>query len=236
MEPIGKANLSKEVMKSILETIRTEQFKPGDRLPPIKELSEKLEVGISSIREGLKQLQSMGIIEIVQGKGTFVSEKLGLDQFLDGLKNLITLQKQDFFNVMEARKIIECETARLAANRADSVETEKLETLIANMVEHSKKNDVDIYDELDVEFHIAIAEASRNPVLVTFLKSIQGLIRSIVKEIFALPGQPRGANMHHERIFSAIKKRDQETACQSMSAHLLEVEQMANKYLYKDNE
>ena len=101
MEPIGKANLSKEVMKAILETIRNDQFKPGERLPPIKELSNKLEVGISSIREGLKQLQSMGIIEIVQGKGTFVSENLGLDQYLSNFENLITLQKQEFLNVME---------------------------------------------------------------------------------------------------------------------------------------
>ncbi len=232
MEPIGKANLSKEVMNAILNTIKSEQFKPGDRLPPIKELSEKLMVGISSIREGLKQLQSMGIITIVQGKGTYVSENLDLNHFLNSFKGLITLQKQDFFNVMEARKIIECETAGLCARQAEDHEIERLANLLLQMEKNAKQPD--LYEEFDVEFHIAIAEAAKNPVLVTFLKSIQGLLSKIVEEIVQLPGQPKGANLHHKNIFNAIKKHDTEKACENMRAHLIEVVNTANNYLYNN--
>jgi len=234
MEPIGKANLSKEVMNAILNTIKSQQFKPGDRLPPIKELSEKLMVGISSIREGLKQLQSMGIITIVQGKGTYVSENLDMDHFLNSFKGLITLQRQDFFNVMEARKIIECETAGMAAKQAEDHEIEKLSNLLLQM----EKNETqpELYDEFDVEFHIAIAEAAKNPVLVAFLKSIQGLISKIVQEMVQIPGQPKDANIHHRNIFNAIKKHNAEKATENMRAHLSEVVNTASNYLYSNHD
>ena len=62
--------------KAILEAIKAERFKPGDMLPPMKELCEELQVGISSVREGLKQLQSMGVVKIIQGKGTYLNENL----------------------------------------------------------------------------------------------------------------------------------------------------------------
>ena len=70
--------------------------------------------------------------------------------------------------------------------------------------------------------------------LVAFLKSIQGLISKIVEEIVRLPGQPKGANMHHRNIFNAIKKRDAKKAADSMRAHLIEVLNTASKYLYSN--
>lgn len=232
MEPIGKANLSRAVMKSILKSVKDEQYKSGDRLPPIKELSEMLEVGISSVREGLKQLQSMGMVRIVQGKGVFVNDNLDLNYFLNSFKFLITLQKQEFTNVMEARNIIESETADLAAQRAVESELHDLSVLITKMKESS--HDLSTYNSLDVDFHITIARASKNPVLVMFLESIQGLISNIVDEISNLPGQPNGANVHHENIYSAIKNRDAERASSFMKNHLKEVETVAGRYLYSN--
>jgi len=230
MEPIGKANLSRAVMKAVLQSIKDEQFKPGNRLPPIKELSETLEVGISSVREGLKQLQSMGVVRIVQGKGVFVNDNLDLNYFLNNFKFLITLQKQEFANILEARKIIESETAELAAVRAVESEIDDLSVLLAKMKESI--HDLDTYNSLDVDFHITIARAAKNPVLVMFLESIQGLISNIVDEIANLPGQPNGANVHHENIYTAIKNRDPEKARSLMKDHLVEVETVAGKYLY----
>jgi len=230
MEPIGKANLSRAVMKAILQSIKDEQFKSSDRLPPIKELSETLEVGISSVREGLKQLQSMGVVRIVQGKGVFVNDNLDLNYFLSNFKYLFTLQKQEFTNIMEARKIIESETAELAALRAVEYELNDLSALNAKMKEST--HDLDTYNSLDVDFHITIARAAKNPVLVMFLESIQGLISNIVSEIANLPGQPNGANVHHENIYSAIKNRDPQKASSFMKDHLFEVETVAGRYLY----
>lgn len=230
MEPIGKANLSRAVLKSILQSIKDEQFKAGDKLPPIKELSETLEVGISSVREGLKQLQSMGVVRIVQGKGVYINENLDLQYFLNNFKFLLTLKKQEFTAIMEARQIIESETAGLAAMRAEAAETDDLSAIILKMNESA--HDLKSYNILDLKFHMAIAKISKNPVLVMFLESIQGLISHIIAEISSLPGQPDGANIHHEKIFSAIKNHDPATACEYMRDHLLEVETTAGKYLF----
>ena len=232
MEPIGKPNLSRAVVQSVLDTIKNGNFEAGDRLPPMKEMCDELQVGISSVREGLKQLQSMGIIKIVQGKGTYVNDNLDLNYFLKSFKDLITLQRQDFFNVMEARKIIECEAARLAAERADKEKIHKLSELIEDMGDSLK--DMDRYNSLDVDFHLTIVRSSKNPLLETFLESIQGLISSIVKEIAVLPEQTKVSTIHHENIFSAIKNGKTNLAFEYMKEHLIEVEEIAVKYLYNE--
>jgi GntR family transcriptional repressor for pyruvate dehydrogenase complex len=232
MKPIGKANLSRAVMKSILQSIKDEQFRAGDRIPPIKELGEALDVGISTVREGLKQLQSMGIVRIVQGKGVYVDDNLDLKYFLKNFKFLITLKKQEFANVMEARKTLEPETAKLAAMRALDTEIEELHRLITKLKDST--HDLSIYNSLDVEFHIAIAKAAKNPVLIMFLESIQGLIENIVGETTSLPDQPNVANVHHEGLYNAIKNHEPEKARELMISHLLEVETSADSYLYSD--
>lgn len=233
MEPIGKANLAQEVVKAILNTIKNGNFKPGDRLPPMKELGETLQVGISSVREGLQQLNSMGIIRIVQGKGTYVSERLDLNYFLSSLKFLITLQRQDFFNVMEARKLIECQTARLAAQRASEEKIDELADIMREMQEEIE--DLEAFDRLDVRFHTAIAKTSENPVLVVLLESIRGLISGIVEEVAKLPDQPVRANRYHEKILRAVQQRDADGAATSMAEHLADVEILARTHLVEDD-
>lgn len=200
----------------------------------MKELSEMLQVGISSVREGLQQLNSMGIIKIVQGKGTYVSENLDLNYFMNSLKSLITLQTQDFFNVMEARKLIECQTARLAAQRASKEKIEELTEIMREMRE--KVADLDTFDGLDVRFHIAIAKASENPVLVILLESIRGLISGIVEEMARIPEQPIRANRYHEKILGAIQQRDADRAAAGMVEHLEDVEKLAQTCLFNDND
>ncbi|KPJ88969.1 MAG: hypothetical protein AMS17_03605 [Spirochaetes bacterium DG_61] len=233
MKPIKKQNISLEVSKSILDAIKAGNLKPGDCLPPMKELSTVLKVGISSIREGLKQLQTMGIIKSIQGKGTYLTENLNLNVFLNNIKEIVTVQKQDFFNIMEARKIIEYETVQLAAERASEKNMERLSEILTNLKNTAKQPDE--YEKYDVAFHIEIANCSGNPVLVMLLESIQGLA-SIVKEISAIPGLPKEANIYHENIFQAIKTHKPNIAYKHMKEHLLHVEEVARNYLYRDQE
>jgi len=231
MKPIKKQNLSLAVSKSILNSIKVGNLKPGDRLPPMIELANVLKVGISSIREGLKQLQTMGIIKSVQGKGTYLSENISLDVFLANIKEIVTIQKRDFFNIMEVRKIIEHETVRFAAERAGEDNIERLSKILINLKDTAKQPDE--YEKHDVAFHVEIAKCSGNPVLVMLLESIQGLV-SIVKEISAIPGLPEEANVYHENIFQAIKAHEPNIAYKHMKEHLLHVEEVARKYLYHE--
>lgn len=232
MEPIGKRDVSLAVAKAILEAIKAERFKPGDRLPPMKELCEELQVGISSVREGLKQLQSMGVVKIVQGKGTYLNEILDLEHFLTSFKGIINLQKQDFFNTMEVRKIIECEAARLSAERVSEDDVIRLSEILDKMKD--SVTNLDEYISLDTEFHMKIANCSENPVLVMILESIRGLISSIIEEISAIPGQAEEGNTYHETIYQAIKSRKPNIAYQKMKDHLVHIESIARENLYND--
>lgn len=232
MKPIGKGNLVQSVVESIVGSVKNGTFNPGDRLPPIKEISEALRVSIGSVREGLKQLQSMGIIRIQHGVGTYVNDSINFQNLLDSYKNLITLQKKNFDEVMEAREIIECETSRLAAERADKEEKDALNRLVSSMKRciHNTKE----YNLYDVEFHITIAKASKNTVLVTFLESIQGLISSIVEEMLFIPKQSETANIGHESICLSINNGNASSASANMKKHLMEVQKTARRYIYKE--
>ena len=232
MEPIGKRDISLAVAKAILEAIKAERFKPGDCLPPMKELCDELQVGISSVREGLKQLQSMGVVKIIQGKGTYLNENLDLKHFLNSFKTIITLQKQDFFNTMEVRKIIESEATKLAAERALESDIEVLSELIDKMKDSFTQ--FNEYNRYDTEFHLKIAQCSNNPVLVMILDSIRGLISSIIEELLTVPGQAKKANEIHKSIYQAIRHHRPDDAYNNMRDHLINVEEVARKNLYND--
>jgi GntR family transcriptional repressor for pyruvate dehydrogenase complex len=120
MKPIERQRVPYRVAKAILGEVRQGNFKDADRLPAMHELSRTLEVGVSSVREGLNQLPSMGIVRIIQGKGAYLSEKPDLNYFFSPLKEIITVKKQDIINIVEACKVIECETVRFAADRIDA--------------------------------------------------------------------------------------------------------------------
>ena len=232
LKPIGKGNLVQSVVESIVGSVKNGTFNPGDRLPSIKEISEALRVSIGSVREGLKQLQSMGIIRIQHGVGTYVTDSINFQNLLDSYKNLITLQEKNFDEVMEARVIIECETSRLAAERADKEEQDALAQLVSSMkrcVNNAKE-----YNMYDVEFHMTIAKASKNTVLVTFLESIQGLISSIVEEMLFIPKQSETANINHESICLSINNGNASNASTNMKKHLMEVQKTARRYIYKE--
>jgi GntR family transcriptional repressor for pyruvate dehydrogenase complex len=230
VEPIGKRDISLAVSKTILDAIKEGRFNPGDRLPPMKELCEELQVGISSVREGLIQLQSMGVVRIIQGKGTYLNENLDLKHFINSFKNIITLQRQDFFNTMEVRKIIECEAAKLAAERVSEDDIEKLSEILENMKDNFTQ--LDEYNRFDTEFHMKIAQCSNNPVLVMILESIQGLISNIIKEIANLPGKAVEGNKYHEGIYEAIKNRKPDIAYRKMREALAYTEEVARENLY----
>jgi GntR family transcriptional repressor for pyruvate dehydrogenase complex len=232
VKPIRKLNVSLEVSQSIIDAIKTGNIKPGDRLPPMIELANVLNVGISSVREGLKQLQTMGIVKSVQGKGTYLAEDINVNLFLSNIKEIVTIRKQDFADIMEARKIIEQETARLAAVRAGRDNIERLDEILRDLKATAKQHD--LYEKHDVAFHIEIARCSGNPVLVMLLESIQGLV-GIVKEISAIPGLPDRANVFHENIFEAIRTRKPNSASRHMRDHLLHVERVAQERLYRDH-
>jgi len=220
--PITKISISESVLKRIVELIKNGDLKPGDKLPSIQLFSQKLQVGASSVREALKQLQVMGIIAIKQGEGTFVKEKVGVDSLSSYIGYLLDLKKPDILYLVEARKIIERGTVALAAERASEDEINKLDNIIQRM-----KEIIDNPKEFAIEnvnFHLTVAEASKNPILTIIFNSVYDLFikeQQVVAKMLNLKSESIES---HINIWTAIKNHNINKAIKEMEKHLNHVQ------------
>jgi len=231
MESIEKRSLSDSVVNRIINAIRNGDYRPGDRLPTIQKLSDILNVGLSSVREGLRQLQSLGIVEIHHGRGIFIKEMVDINLILSNVEHILIFRKPYISNLLEARKLIECETVKLAAKRASK---EKIALLCEKL--NNMKNlidDINNFAKEDVSFHLLIAESTENPVFEIFLKSIHGLLMEEVKAVLKLAGAANRAIIYHENIYRAINERIPEKASEEMANHINDIERAIKEELKK---
>lgn len=157
------------VMQQILKSIESGELKPGDKLPTELQLIKMFGVGRSTIREATSTLSMLGYLYSIQGKGCYVREDLdslkatGLE--LQDLQSAINI-----LDLMEVREILECNTVRLASQRADAEAIDRIRNACLKMKENIK--DLNRFIENDFEFHIALASASRNKLILELMKRI----------------------------------------------------------------
>jgi GntR family transcriptional repressor for pyruvate dehydrogenase complex len=166
---IRKTSAPEMVADQILKKIDAGELAPGGRLPAQRELALQMGVGRSSLREATNALVAMGYLEVIQGKGTFVREAPPANG--SGAVHLQeVLQAGSIFDLMEAREFLECTSARLAARRADAGSIE----LMAAAVEEIRGNrdDIEAFLTADLDFHLALAEATGNMVIAEMTKLV----------------------------------------------------------------
>jgi GntR family transcriptional regulator, transcriptional repressor for pyruvate dehydrogenase complex len=224
--PISYGTFSKDVIpekiaKRILSLIKEKQLKPGDRLPSERDLAAMMGISRPSLREALRALSILNIIEIRQGDGTFVTS-LDTALLVEPLEFIFSLDYSTFFNLFEARKILELGIIALAAKRITSEEILRMEACL----NHSKENihNHEVFVQNDIELHDLIAQAAKNPILYRFAKSISKLGEVSRSKTVEIPGVPEQTTIDHENIISALKKRDSFAAEEAMLAHLANVE------------
>jgi len=156
-------------MEQILKSIESGQLKPGDKLPTEQQLIEMFGVGRSTIREATSTLSSLGYIQSIQGKGCFVSEDLDPVKATGfALQNLQAAT--NIIDLVEVREILECNVVRLAAQRADSEDMDRIQNAFSKMKE--SMNDLNRFIEHDFEFHIALARSTGNQLILEMMKRI----------------------------------------------------------------
>ncbi len=205
-------------MKEILDRIRSGDLKPGDQLPTEQELSKMLGVGRSSLREAISALALVGYIEVVQGRGSFVKREFqaaNLSRF-----ELSDIQAAaSIIDILEIREILECNTARLAARRADSNDIHRLQTILVKMKQNMEN--IERFSEHDFDFHIALAEASSNKMILQMMKFI---VKKVHEEYVRLKHETLfkadKAIITAEKIVSSITEGDEEKAAGYMKKHL----------------
>jgi GntR family transcriptional regulator, transcriptional repressor for pyruvate dehydrogenase complex len=215
MEIISK-ELSFQTAKKVREIIIENKMRPGDKLPSESELIELFKVSRPTIREAMKILNAENIIDIQQGRGTFVSKKTGING--DPLGLSFADQKNLLKNLLEARLFIEPQITLLAAQRATDSQVKHLEEIITKMTDFNVHNQNSA--ELDLEFHTAIAKATGNDVLYRVVPIInESIMKGYGKTVNNKESFER-AYESHVKIFNAIKNRDFLTAKYESERHI----------------
>ena len=227
---IKREVLSSSLVKEIQRRISTHEFSPGDKLPPQDELASMFGVSRTALREALKQLALMGLVELKHGKGTFISSSTP-SELLESLSPLLLMNKETTFELLEARLFIESALASLAAKKASPEDIGELGTMVQGMKKDLGEGDIEAFTEKDLGFHLLIANASKNRVLGRILQTIRDMLHQFIGEALVLiPGMARSALNYHGRILEAIEKHDAESAEKHMRNHILHIETSIRKY------
>ena len=218
---VRTSRLYEQIVQQIEELILSGVLKPGDQLPAERDLAQRFGVSRTAVREAVKCLREKGLLEAFSGKGTFVtnSTSQAIRQSLDLMTRIGQLE--GLTHLVELRQILEPEIAGLAATRMDDQLLTTMREAVATM--DNNLQDPDAYIEADLDFHLAMAEAAGNPLVLSLLDSIVGLLREQRLRIFRVDGGPERGQFHHKRILEAIERRSPEAAREHMRAHLWQV-------------
>lgn len=220
-EAIQSERLYEKIVSQIEGRILAGELKPGDHLPAERELAEQFRVSRTAVREAVKTLAEKGLVQVRPGRGTFVTNDTSEAVRLSLGRMLRISQPEGSRHLVEVREIFEPETAMLAAQRAADEQLSAMREAVATM--DAALADADTYIEADLDFHLALAEASQNFLILALIDSIVDLLREQRLTIFRVEGGPQRGQAHHKRILEAVSRRDPEAARAAMRAHLAQV-------------
>ncbi len=214
----GRVTLSEQVATQLASMITAGRWQPGEKLPGELELCRILGIGRSTLREALRSLAFVGLVQTSHGEGTFVSG--GAEHLLERLlaKGLLRTEKA-IADVCEARIVLETELAALCAERIREDEIKVLRGLIARMGQCLDRNTTE-FNELDLQFHLEIASFSKNPVLEKVMNPIRDLVSEWIVKSQELPGLRVNAHRQHQAILEALANRKPDRARKAMREHL----------------
>ena len=225
---VRKTKLYEEVAKQIQLLIRDGLLNPGDKLPPERELAETFQVSRSSLRDAIRTLELMGLVEPRQGEGTVVRE-ITADSLMNPLSTMLIRKRELVNELLELRVMIEPPLAARAAAHASTEEMAHLEDILRRQREKVELGELAI--EEDSEFHYSIARAARNSVVLKVLDMFMDLLRESRERTLQVEGRLKKSFAGHVQILNAIRRRDGNAAEAAMRRHIEEIEGIILKKL-----
>ena len=204
--------VARELMRHL---IRSNQLSAGDRLPSERELASAFGVGRAAVREALKSLDILGVVDIRPGSGTFLVPPDS--EFLPKMLELgLLLGEKTVTEVVETRALLEVAIARLAAERRDEDDLTDLEQIVRSMA--TEVDNPDAFADLDIAFHLRLAKSTKNRTLSSMLSSVQSLLRIWIVRVTTT--QQGDFAQLHSSVFEAVKRGDASEAERAMRAHM----------------
>ncbi|MBI5581335.1 MAG: FCD domain-containing protein [Deltaproteobacteria bacterium] len=217
LKPIKKESVRVQVFRQLRDQVLRRTWAPGSKIPSEHELSRTMGVSRVSIREGIQHLVSLGILETRHGEGTFVRELSG-ELYFNSLIPLIALDETDIFHVLEYRRIIEKGTAALAAERATDHDLGEMEAVYDRMVR--SRDDVAEFARADLEFHLVVAKATGNSVLIKVNNVLRSVLSVSMENIVSTLGMRDGLH-YHRLLIEAVRSRNAPEAERLMEEHVV---------------
>ncbi|WP_232698896.1 FadR/GntR family transcriptional regulator [Brevibacillus daliensis] len=205
------------ILLQLNEIIAEENLRPGDKLPSERELSDRLCVGRSSVREALRALELLGLIETRRGEGTFLKH-YRQNRLIDILGSYILRDSKTKKDLVEMRKILELDAVQLACRRATQKHFDEMERILDTAWERIEQGEVPM--EEDYLFHRIIARSSRNSVLHRIWAPLVEYSGGIRKDSLSREGRVRNSHQEHIQVMEAIREGNEQKAVDYMKVHL----------------
>ena len=219
--PASQSRRRNGVVDSVRDMIERRGLKAGERLPPERELTRILATSRTSVREALRTLDGLGVIEIRPGRGAYV--RAGAARLRTAWWEEYLADNRDrVLDLLEVRELLDARAAALAARRASGDEIAALRNLLEAQAQAVEANEVSALVATDVQFHNLIARFSRNAVLAELTKGIINAMHDDREAAFRIPGRPRWSLEEHRAVLDAIGRGDAEAAERLMRKHVQE--------------
>ncbi|SDE29567.1 GntR family transcriptional regulator, transcriptional repressor for pyruvate dehydrogenase complex [Paenibacillus sp. UNCCL117] len=238
IKPVRPQKGSDLVLHHLAEQIRSGHYPLGSKLPTVVDLAAGFEVGRSTVREALSGLKAMGLVDIRHGGGTYVCETLPAEtagqEGMDFFRPIESLKE-----VLEVRKYIESGCAELAALRRSEADLAAIEAVLVRMRE--TLGDEKLAEKADVDFHVKIAEASHNTLLLQMMLSLTQRLQENMSDsrrlwFFAERSSVELLLAEHTGIYEAIRDRNTALAGERMSAHIGKVDRIVRQLSREDKQ
>ena len=226
LEPVRAKRNFETILEQIKALILSGDLSPGDKLLTERELAQRLEVSRTSVREVLSALNLAGILEIRPGEGIYV-KRVAEGSVIEPLSLIMLLERDEVRHLLEVRKALEVEAAGLAAERYTGEDMTKMEAALAAMDDDVRHGNTG--ERADLQFHLAIACSSHNPLLIRLMSTIHDTMNQTLKTTRQLwmsstAGTPLRLFEEHKLICGAIRDRVKQKARELMYQHLWKVE------------
>ncbi len=234
LKAVKRTRIPEEIVSQVLQLVRDGALKPGDRLPPERELAQQMNVSRASVREAMRLMDAQGLVIIRPGAGTFITEDT-VEVIVQAFSSLLSGPTSAARDIFEMRLILEPQVVSLAAERASDADIRRMEEIL-------KQQEADISDggtgvEFDSEFHFAIAQATKNSALIAVTHAISDLLSQSRDSTLLSPERSNQSLQSHRRILETIRNRQAKSAEEAMHQHIADIDRRVhNLSSHRDRE
>ena len=226
IEPIKKTRIAEEIADRIRRLLLDGTFEAGRPLPSERDLAERFDVSRGSIRDALRMLETIGLLETRHGQGTFPCE-LDVARLVAPLASVLTYRHDLQNELMDVRRMFEPAVARAAAARATDEDLADLQRILDAQRRKLEAGQTAIVE--DTAFHAALARATRNRVVVSIMETLNDLLAESRTRTLQQKGRPERSIRGHEAVVSAVRRRDADAAARAMHEHIESIAELLRR-------